>query len=79
MRLGVKQSSKGVNEAERSFDGDLSQVNMWSSALSAYTIEAMAKEPGTDIGNLISWPDLKGKAQGAVKTRTSATYDLTCK
>ena len=70
----------GVNKVDKFlFAGDLSHVNMWSWVLIANTIEAMAKQPGTDIGDVISWPDLKGRAHGAVETISNATYDLTCK
>ena len=74
--LGVRQISSG-----RSFPfvGKLSHVNMWNRTFLSPTIEAMAKEPGTDVGNVISWPSLKTKAHGGVKILTSASYNLTCK
>ena len=81
MRLGVRQSSMGVVDPTDSFlfKGDLSHVNMWSRVITDFIIEAMAKHPGTDVGNLISWQSLKEKAHGNVKTTTKATLDLQCK
>ena len=79
LRLGVLQSSEGIVDTSKFlFVGNLSHVNMWSRVLSPTSIEAMARGPGADSGDIMSWQSLKSKARGDVQVITDLTYDLSC-
>lgn len=54
-------------EPGQEFSGEISRLNFWDRVLSGYDIEAMAKLPGNERGNLISWFRVVDNVVGDVK------------
>jgi len=67
LTLGVEQDSVGGRfESNQSFQGSLTNVNVWSYVLSASTVKSMSKSCLSGVGNVYKWSDfiygVKGKA-----------------
>lgn len=65
--IGQEQDSVGGGfSSPESFIGQLSQLNVWSRELSLDDIEALRLSCQKQLGDVIAWPDVSGKLQGAV-------------
>ena len=70
--IGQDQDSlAGSFDAQQSFAGLLSHVNMWNFVLRTFALVDMATGFGTEAGNTIAWKDLvRSQAYGQVKVMT---------
>ena len=78
LRLGQRQTAfGGSHDNNFPFQGMLTRINIWSTLLADSAIEALAKEPGPEIGNLVSWRDLRTSAfNGEVTAKDGAGLHL---
>lgn len=64
--IGQKLTTLGF-KPNKSFAGEISRLNLWDRALSGDEVEAMAKFPGNERGNLISWFKVVDNFVGDIK------------
>ena len=78
LRIGQKQTALGgSHDNSFPFQGMLTRVNIWSTLLADSAIEALAKEPGPEIGDLVSWRGLRTSAfNGEVTAKAGANLQL---
>ena len=60
LRIGQRQTDLGESHSnDFPFEGMLTRINIWSTVLVESVIEALAKGPGAEIGDVVSWRDLR--------------------
>ena len=60
LRIGQKQIAfGGSHHDDFPFQGKFTRINIWRQVLADSVIEALAKRPGAEIGDLVSWRDLR--------------------
>lgn len=66
--LGQDQDSVGGSfEANQSFIGEMTGVNIWDHVISDQEIMRMSNACLTGEGNVFKWRDFKTRARGSVK------------
>ena len=66
--LGQDQDSVGGGfDAEDSFIGEMTGVNIWDHVITDQEITGMSKPCLTGVGNVFQWRDLKAHLKGSVK------------
>jgi hypothetical protein len=83
----VPDSSTGDFDLEKSFGGNLSQLNVWNEILTADQINSTSKSCFNEVGNLFDWSTVVEKKHGAVykespnpcKALRQSKYDFTCR
>ena len=83
----VPDSSTGDFDLEKSFGGNLSQLNVWNEILTADQISSTSKSCFNEVGNLFNWSTVVEKKHGAVykespnpcKALRQSKYDFTCR
>ena len=66
--LGEEQDRDGGRFAlHQTFIGEMTNVNMWSRALSSQEISRMSRSCATGEGDVMKWTDVRGHYQGRVK------------
>ena len=74
--LGQEQDSVGGSfDSRQSFQGSLTNVNVWSYVLSASAIKSMSMSCLSGVGNVYKWPDfiygVKGKTAVVIPSSCS--------
>jgi len=65
--IGQEQDSLGGGFSSiESFIGQLTQLNVWSRELSFEEIAALRLSCNKQVGDVIAWVDISGKAMGSV-------------
>ena len=59
------------DDQEEGFTLSIAHFNIWSSVLSPSVVRSLAEEPGTVVGNILSWPTLKRNIHGSIKAKPS--------
>ena len=66
--LGQEQDSEGGSfNANQSFMGEMTGVNIWDHAIKDQEIMRMSKSCLTGEGNVFQWRDFKAHVKGSVK------------
>ncbi|XP_078361328.1 uncharacterized protein LOC144645643 [Oculina patagonica] len=71
--------SDGAYDPEKAFMGDLNGFNIWTKALSARAVAALAREPGTESGDALAWSMLREGIMGSVEISYNNDIELTAK
>ena len=64
--VGQRFNDDGTYDAEKSFQGKLSQLNVWNEILTADEIKSMSKSCYNNVGTIMDWSSLADAAHGAV-------------
>jgi hypothetical protein len=65
--IGQDQDTLGGGfSSPEAFIGQITQLNMWSRSLSLRDIESLRQNCSSEMGDVIAWADISGKAKGAV-------------
>lgn len=60
LRIGQKQLEVGgSHSSSKAYEGELTRINIWNTVLADSVIEALALTPGAEIGNFLSWRDIR--------------------
>ena len=66
--LGQDQDSKGGTfQAQQSFIGEMTGVNIWDHVIKDQEIARMSKSCLTGVGNVFQWREFKAHIKGSVK------------
>ena len=66
--LGQEQDSEGGSfDANQSFIGEMTGVNIWDHVIKDDEIKRMSKSCLAGVGNLFQWSDFKAHLKGAVQ------------
>lgn len=78
LRIGQHQSAFGGSHVlNYSFQGRLTRLNIWDAVLAHSLIEALAKGPGAEIGDVVSWRKLRTAVfSGEVAVHNGAVLQL---
>lgn len=81
IRIGQRlKSIDGDYEPEYSFRGKLAKINMWSRVLNENVIVALFRSPGAEIGDLISWRNIRNAPiHGNISVENVSTIPFTSK
>lgn len=81
IRIGQRlKSIDGDYEPEYSFRGKLAKINMWSRVLNENVIVALFRSPGAEIGDLISWRNIRNAPiHGNISVENVSTIPFTGK
>ena len=60
LRIGQRQLEVGGSHSSiKAYEGQLTRINIWNTVLADSVIEALALTPGAEIGNFLSWRDIR--------------------
>jgi hypothetical protein len=64
--IGQKLRNDGTYYGSKSFQGKLSQFNVWNEILTSDEIKSMSKSCYNNVGNVLDWSTVVDAAHGAV-------------
>ena len=71
--------SNGAYHSGKAFQGMLTGLNIWTKTLSARAVAALAREPGTENGDVLAWSMLREGIMGSVEISYDNDVQLTGK